>query len=71
MVFKIARGLYEPIVIYFGLCNSSATFQAFIDDVFYKQKQKGELLIYINDLLIMGQTITELQEQTKEILQIC
>ena len=60
--FKTARGLYEPMVMYFGLCNSPATFQAFMDDVFHEQKQKGGLLIYIDDLLIMGQTIEELQE---------
>ena len=34
--FKTARGLYKPMVIYFGLCNSLATFQAFIDDIFHK-----------------------------------
>ena len=59
------------MVMYFGLCNSPATFQVFMDDIFHEQKQKGELLIYIDNLLIMGQTIIELQEQTKEILQIC
>ena len=69
--FKTARGLYEPMVMYFGLCNSPATFQAFMDDVFHEQKQKGGLLIYMDDLLIMGQTIMELQERTKEILQVC
>ena len=60
MAFKTARELYKLIVMYFGLCNSLATFQAFIDDIFYEQKQKGELLIYIDDLLIMGQTIIKL-----------
>ena len=59
------------MVMYFGLCNSPATFQAFMDDVFHKQKQKGGLLIYMDNLLIIGQTIMELQEQTKEILQVC
>ena len=54
--------------MYFGLCNLPAIFQAFMDNVFHEQKQKGELLIYMDDLLIMGQTITELQEQTKKIL---
>ena len=48
------------MVIYFRLCNSLAIFQAFIDNVFHTQKQKERLLIYIDDLLIMGQTITEL-----------
>ena len=59
------------MVMYFGLYNSPATFQAFMDDVFHEQKQKGGLLIYMDNLLIMGQTIEELQERTKEILQIC
>ena len=48
--------------MYFGLYNSLAIFQAFMDDIFHEQKQKGELLIYIDDLLIMGQTIMELQK---------
>ena len=55
--FKTAKGLYELMVIYFGLCNSLATFQVFMDNVFHEQKQKGGLLIYIDDLLIIGQTI--------------
>ena len=50
------------MVIYFGLYNSPATFQALIDNIFHKQKQKGGLLIYMDDLLIIGQTIIELQE---------
>ena len=60
MAFKTARRLYELIVMYFRLCNSPAIFQAFIDDVFHTQKQKEGLFIYIDDLLIIGQTITEL-----------
>ena len=71
MAFKTARKLYKPIVIYFRLCNSLATFQAFIDDIFHEQKQKRGLLIYIDNLLIMGQIIIELQRLTKEILQVC
>ena len=42
-----------------------------MDKVFHKQKQKGKLLIYIDDLFIMSQIIIELQKQTKEILQVC
>ena len=59
------------MIMYFRLCNSPATFQAFMNDVFHEQKQKGGLPIYMDNLLIMGQTIMELQEQTKEILQGC
>ena len=41
-----------------------------MDNVFHEQKQKGGLLIYMDNLLIIGQIIMELQEQTKEILQV-
>ena len=57
--------------MYFGLCNSLATFQAFMDDIFHEQKQKEGLLIYIDNLLIMGQIIIKLQRLIKEILQVC
>ena len=53
VAFKTARGLYKPMIMYFGLCNSPAIFQVFIDNVFYEQKQKGGLLIYIDNLLII------------------
>ena len=50
------------MVIYFRLYNSLAIFQVFMDNVFYEQKQKKELFIYINDLLIISQIIIKLQE---------
>ena len=48
------------MIMYFRFCNSLATFQTFMDNVFHEQKQKGGLLIYMDDLFIMGQTIIEL-----------
>ncbi|THG95502.1 hypothetical protein EW145_g7946 [Phellinidium pouzarii] len=32
--FKTIRGLSEPTVMFFGLCNSPATFQMFMNDIF-------------------------------------
>ena len=32
--FKTNRGLSEPIVMFFGMCNSPATFQAMMDSIF-------------------------------------
>ena len=32
--FKTNKGLFEPIVMFFGMCNSPATFQAMMDDIF-------------------------------------
>ena len=30
-VFRTNRGLFEPLVMFFGLCNSPATFQTMMD----------------------------------------
>jgi hypothetical protein len=32
--FKINKGLFEPMVMFFGMCNSLATFQAMIITTF-------------------------------------
>jgi hypothetical protein len=42
--FKTRRGLFEPTVMYFGLCNSPATFQAFMNEIFRPIIAKHNLL---------------------------
>jgi hypothetical protein len=32
--FKTNKGLFEPTVMFFGMCNSPATFQSMMDNVF-------------------------------------
>ena len=32
--FKTSEGLFEPMVMFFGLTNSPATFQTMMDDIF-------------------------------------
>ena len=32
--FKTNKGLFEPTVMFFSMCNSPATFQAMMDDTF-------------------------------------
>jgi hypothetical protein len=56
-VFKTRRGLFEPTVMYFGLCNSPATFQAFMNDIFRPIIAKHDLLgmairVYMDDITI-------------------
>jgi len=33
-VFQTSRGLFEPLVMFFGMTNSSATFQTMMNDIF-------------------------------------
>ena len=39
--FKTSQGLFGPMVMFFGMCNSPATFQAMMNDVFQDMKAEG------------------------------
>jgi hypothetical protein len=55
--FKTRRGLFEPTVMYFGLCNSPATFQVFMNDIYRPTITKHDLRgtaihVYMDDIAI-------------------
>jgi Reverse transcriptase (RNA-dependent DNA polymerase) len=52
--FKTNRGLFEPMVMFFGLCNSPPTFQAMMNDIFKDMLHKGWVIIYMDDILIFS-----------------
>jgi hypothetical protein len=62
-------GLFEPTVMFFGLCNSPATFQALMDHLFGDFIAEGWLIIYMDDLLIHSAGNAEHQERTEKVLQ--
>jgi hypothetical protein len=67
--FKTKFGLFEPLVMFFGLCNSPATFQNMMDHIFVIELDKGIVIIYMDDILIPAATLEELEEITKIVLQ--
>jgi len=48
--FTTNKGLYKPTVMFFGLCNSPATFQTMMNMLFRTQIASGELTIYMDDM---------------------
>ncbi len=68
--FKTKYGLFEPLVMFFGLCNSPGTFQHMMDNIFIIQTTKGWMIIYMDDMLILAETMDELNEWTLEVLQL-
>ena len=50
--FKTNRGLFEPTVMFFGLTNSPATFQTMMDATFRDEIASGDVIIYMDDILI-------------------
>ncbi len=50
--FKTNLGLYEPCIMFFGLTNSPSTFQTMMDTIFQDLTATGEVVIYMDDILI-------------------
>ena len=64
--FITNKGLFEPTVMFFGLQNSLATFQAMMDGYFRDMIDEGWIAIYMDDILIHAKTKEELQEKTNK-----
>ena len=70
VAFQTNWGLFKPLVMYFGICNSPITFQLMIDTLFYKLIMSGKIVIYIDDILIFTQMIDEHRSIVRQVLQI-
>jgi hypothetical protein len=46
------QGLFEPKVMFFGLTNSSATFQTMMNAIFATELREGWVSIYMDDILV-------------------
>src|SRR5713226_630600 len=51
--------MFEPCVMFFGLTNSPATFQAMMNEVFKDLIDTGKVFIYMDDILIATSTLEE------------
>jgi len=58
-VFRTNRGLFEPLVIFFGMTNSPATFQTMMNDIFQNLIVEGIVVVYLDDILIFTKTEEE------------
>jgi len=61
--FKTSEGLFEPMVIFFGLTNSPATFQTMMDDIFREEIAQGWLKIYMDDLIVASEDDEQIHQQ--------
>jgi hypothetical protein len=67
--FKMPMGLYESLVMNFGLCNAPATFQTFMDEQFKDLIVTGHIVIYLDDILIFANTLLVLEQLIHQVLQ--
>ena len=68
--FITNRGLYEPLVMFFGLTNSPSTFQMMMDAVFRNLVLSGKVVIYLDDIIIFTETLEEHRKVVREVLAV-
>ena len=65
VAFMTLEGLFKPTVMFFGLTNSPATFQAMMNEILRDLINTGKVAAFINDV-IMG---TEIEEGYGELVE--
>jgi len=63
-------GLFEPLVMFFGMTNSPATFQTMMNDVFRTVIAEGIVVVYLDDILIFTKTEEEHEQAVRRVLEI-
>jgi len=69
VVFTTHLGLFEPTVMYFGLMNSPATFQAMMNDLFRNIINKRDVVTFIDDVLVVTETEEGHDKIVEEVLR--
>src|SRR5258708_1030819 len=62
------QGLFEPLVMFFGLCNLLATFQMMMNNILHPFIHHNEPLSYMDNILIHSASLADHQRITREIL---
>jgi len=62
-------GSFEPTVMFFGMTNSPATFQAMMNEILRDLINEGKVMAFVDDVLVGTETEEEHDEIVKEILR--
>ena len=53
----------------FGLCNALETFQTFMNNIFEDMIDAGQVIVYLDDILIFSEDLTTLNDLSSEVLK--
>jgi hypothetical protein len=67
IAFKTIQGLFEWLVMLFGLCNAPTTFMCVMNDAF-KPFLDDFVIVYLDDILIFSGTLDEHVRHVKQVL---
>ena len=55
--------------MFFGMCNSPATFQAMMDSIFIQEIEGNLIIVYMDDILIFASNLEDLARYEQIVLQ--
>jgi len=62
-------GLYEPVVMFFGMTNLPATFQGMMNEILRDMINEGKVMVFVDDVLIGTETKEGHDELVEEVLK--
>jgi len=68
--FHTNHGLFEPLIMFFRMTNSPATFQTMINDVFRTVIAEGIVVVYLDNILIFTKMEEEHERAVRRVLEI-
>ena len=68
-MFTTHVGSFKPVVMYFGLTNSPATFQTMMNNIFRDLINKGDVATFIGSVLVGTEMEKGHNELVEEILR--
>ena len=66
--FRTNRGLFEPTVMFFGLCNLPSTFQRTMNEILRELIDEGKVVVYLDDILIFTEDLQEHRRLVHRVL---
>ena len=67
--FTTHVGSYEPVVMFFGMTNSPATFQGMMNEILRDMVNEGKVVVFVDDVLIETETEEGHDELVEEVLK--
>jgi len=68
-VFTTLEGSFEPTVMFFGLTNSPATFQAMMNELLRDLTNTGKVAVFIDDVIVGTETEEGHDELVAEVIK--
>jgi len=67
--FTTHVGSFEPVVMFFGITNLPATFQAIMNEILRDMINKGKVVALVDDVLVETETEEGHDEIVEEVLK--